>query len=239
MSKLVYCSVGAFALASIAACGADNSSQSEVPATTITTETQGNAAGLADVQAEIDKAPEAVPADMVDPAAKNINPFRGLFEEGRAKEIEAAMKDTTADITADERLEEARAVLVEGAPSADTENYETALTCAAHYDAAGRLGALPAHEAQSAAKTVMSGPVFGAEQLVRTSMTEDEAEAYLETYRSTSYQAYLAMRADLMEAAEEPEAVLEQADACAEPLGFIRTSEPVDEAETSDSMDEL
>ena len=181
---------------------------------------------LAEVRAAVAAPPVLAKGKMIDPAAKNIDPFTQAYTSEQTETYSAlAIKAAAQENYLDGSVTEAKALLTREMPQIEHAGYEEGLTCAARFDVAARDGALSAHRGQQYARDVLNATVLGYENMLRAQNQEDEANQLIDDYRSKSYINYTLIRNQLMQDEEgqntDGKDMLAQGETCYEKLGLV------------------
>ena len=235
MSKLAISAVSATALFALTACGSggDEPNATANPQPAAASPQTEATESLSDIRAELESVKENMETNGGDPAANNINPFTQVYSEDEIDAFKTALDASESEGALDAQIEEASDILITQAPLLESTDYEAGIRCAAHFDAAARLGGgMSAHEAQMNAKAVLGVTSVGYERYIMPDAEAEEREAVIAEYREDTYLSYQMIKDDLMETGDG-EALLEDAKTCAESFGVALYEPETEEDDTS------
>ena len=242
MSRNIMYLLGSAAVLTLAACGSGevNTQTTEASDTSpAQTQAQANsdAPSLAAVKQSIEAPPEEVSGPMIDPAAENIDPFRGMYEAEQIETFNASYDGVDAEtINIAERIDETNAIVITEVPVAEDGLYEQGLRCAAAIDASARVGGYQAHEAKAMAQGALAATVYAIEAQMQPDAPEEQRDALVSDFREQTYINYNLIRADMSENMEA-EALKAQAETCYQELGLAEEETGAESAEVDETAE--
>lgn len=194
-----------FSLFTLAAC--DNSGKQ------ITESVDAPAVSLGDIRSQLNSGDvRTTVAPEIDPAAKNIDPFRSWYHYKERETYAALLNRARAEEGYLDRSMRATLESFEGLPlNFEPSDYRETLEKAASFEAAAKLGLMPAHEAQAQASEILKMTLpIGDWKKLDEAVPLKEREVRTSEYHKRTYLNYHLILEQMIET-ETPEAIPESA----------------------------
>lgn len=179
----------------------------------ITEPADAPAVSLGDIRSQLNSGNvRTTKAPDVDPAAKNIDPFRSWYHYKERESYKLLLARARAEDGYLERsMSATNESFAELPVTFDPSVYRETLEKAASFEAAARLGLMPAHEAQAQASEILKSALpIGDWKLLEQAVPLKQREIRVSEYHKRTFLNYHLIL-DQMLATQAPEAILERA----------------------------